>query len=252
MHISEFHYSVEEILKKEIEGNYPHQWDEDHITRQILRQFRNQFHSINLFGFKHETKIAWEVYKLVGSLETNAGDIGLLVNVYLKNGTVVTGVAFIEAKKRKLNTVRFDELRQKQLRRINRFSPSARLLLYDYEDITQFPLNQSHFIDPDEFRYYNLVFNNTYAVTLPMNLALANFSNNTNLYHLSVPFSYQLIFRYFHGLDLDYSKKAIDSITQFPSSQKLPRYLMTISVGIGTNIPEIVSNLFRDFYSILE
>lgn len=252
MYINDFHYSMEEIFKSEIEGNFPYQWDEDHITRQILRSFRKNFRRISLFGFKHEIKINWEIYKFTGVAETIAGDIGLLVNVHLKSGNVIEGVAFIEAKKRKKDTIRFDALNKNQLKRLNRFSPFSRLLLYDYEDITQFPLNQSYLRSYKDFRYYNFRIENTFAVTIPINLVIANYSNNTNLYHLSLPFSYQLIYRYFHGLDLDYSRNAIDLFNTFPKSQGLPRYLMKISVGIGTDILETESTMLHDFYTSLE
>ena len=58
-------------------GNYPGEWDEDHITFSLMREMRTlfDFRRIKYKGF--EKIVHWQSYKNKGRTETLFGDISL-------------------------------------------------------------------------------------------------------------------------------------------------------------------------------
>lgn len=230
MHIIEFCSEVEKIIANQVKGNYPVDWDEDFITRSILREFRNSFSYVEVDGLKNTITMAWSAYKLPRPPETKFGDVAILINIRYQDGDDIEGVGFLEAKKRDKDKITFSALKIPQLKRINKNAPHSMLLLYDYEDITKFA---NEIIPNKDFYWFYYAWTPyTYSVVVPSDIFLLTKQKNTTLYKYSLPFSYQLCFRYFSGLDLEFQEKAIE-IAKGYNEKMGANYLLVISIAHG-------------------
>jgi hypothetical protein len=250
--LDEFYLSVERILQNQIKENFPYQWDEDFITLKIIKDFRNSFNQIELSGFRNVLRINWEVYKFTGKSEQAFGDIALLVTLKNRGEEDLTGVAYLEAKKRTKNTTRFDSIKIPQLKRIQKNAPRSMMLLYDYDAITQFCVHKDDTV-PLGVDYYNengwLPY--THSVVVPIDLSLSLGKKNSSLYKYSTPFSYQLCFRYFHGFDLEYNEDNVRMTQKFSTTQVYPKYIMTLNIakdGLESDFQQVN----RNFYSVID
>jgi len=66
---------VEMILRNQVKDNFPTDWDEDFITRSILKEFREKLKSVRIHGLRNRMKIEWSTFKLQGIPERKFGDI---------------------------------------------------------------------------------------------------------------------------------------------------------------------------------
>jgi hypothetical protein len=231
-----------------VKENYRADWDEDFITRSILKGIRQQLHFTKVVGFKDRVRVEWIPYKLSGKAENKFGDIAILVKISYRDGDEIEGVAFLEAKKRKPGNEKFEALKFEQLKRIRRYAPSLMALLYDYNDITQF----TDFDPNADERYWGWYYKPcTYAVVVPSNIVIHMKKRDTTLYKFSLPFSYQLIFRYFNGLDLEFGKAPIEIAKGYRIDKGLPTYLVAVSITYGKAEPEPV-NFNRELFSKIE
>jgi hypothetical protein len=221
MNISGLIKKIEKTITEKVHENYPHDWDENIITREIVREFRNNYKRIDLIDRKSaKTIIEWSAYKQTGKVENFLGDIGILIKVHLKNGISLEGIALIEAKRRYEDAGHFNAMDMDQIERILNNAPHSMVLLYDYQ-----PIDHNHMILP--WVHYR----NTYAVTLPSYIVDQTKDNTVKLYDFSIPFSYQLCMRYFNGLDLDFSKENIDKVKGF--ADKKPKFVLKINITQG-------------------
>jgi hypothetical protein len=225
---------LEETIDNSIKSVSGHEWDEDFITLDLLRNLRRSLTGIQLEGKDCRKNINWQSYKLKGTHETNFGDIALVVNISYKDGTNINGAAFLEAKKRDWRKTTFGAMRVKQARKILKNAPRAHYLLYDYEDITNF-LNTS--IHLDEMRNYysieDLPFSltpRTRVVCVPLNLADSSSIKDTLLYRHGTPLSFMLAYRYFQGLDLEFDEASKQVATGFLKKFSLPKYVVKIDI----------------------
>jgi hypothetical protein len=229
---------IEKTITEKVYGNYPYNWDEDFITEEIIRDFRNNYKRIELVDKNYtRTIIEWSGYKLRGNPENFFGDIGILVRLHSKDGMVIEGIAFLEAKKRYENSACFDAIKMDQIERILNNTPRSMVLLYAYR-----PIVCNNIILPGEF------FPNTYAVALPSYIIMQTNNNTEKLYDFSIPFSYQLCTRYFNGFDLDFSKENIAIVKGF--ANKKPKFVLTINIAQGyeqNSGEELVVN--NDYYT---
>ncbi len=102
---------------------------------------RKTFYSLELEGYKSPLRIEWEIYKTKGSIETKLGDILVIVNYQGKESNIM-GVSSLEAKR--LYKKDFEAINFEQLKKIIGKFPFSKLLLYDYENISDFQLSSFH------------------------------------------------------------------------------------------------------------
>ena len=231
----EFTCQIENVIRNSINSVSGHEWDEDFITLNLLRDIRKELSGLRLFGRDSRGRINWEVYKLKGTFENNYGDIALVVNINYKDGTSINGAAFLEAKKRDWRKTTFGAMKITQAKRIIKNAPRSQYLLYDYEDITNF-LNGSMYLEEITPYYYRRKIPVpfapvTRAVCVPLNLAVATASKDTILYRYGVPLSQVLSNRYFQGLDLEFDDQAKKIATGFLTKFGLPKHVVKVDIS---------------------
>ena len=245
----QFLIGVESILENEVKRSYPRYWDENTITLNILRAFETLLHNVNLVDISPQVlKIKWQAFKLGGNPHYTFGDVALLVNIRYQDKDAIEGVAFIEAKKKEPKHTIFKKMKMQQLRKISRHAPSATVLLYDYNDITDFAAMN---LLPVSLQKINGLFWKpcTYAVSVPMKTVLVSKKNDTSLYKFSLPFSYQLLFRYFQSFDLDFRQRPIQIAKGFVASQfGAPKYLVVAALGFGEAEPTEEISFNRELF----
>ena len=133
---------LEELFGHCVQSNHPYGWHEDHVTEDLLRGLRERFQDITVTGFPDPLSVHWSAYKHRGAPEEpKYGDISVLVHTTARDGHSLTGVALLEAKKRKERSSKFDQIRIDQLKKIHGNAPHSMLLLYDYEKISSHPVD---------------------------------------------------------------------------------------------------------------
>jgi hypothetical protein len=217
-------------------SSYPHEWEENHISFQLMKRLRETF-SYRILSFNSWSKIVdWQSFKLRGKRETNYGDIALLLNIQFSSGEVLKGVANIEAK-RIYDTGNFKEINLDQSERILANLPYSHLLLYYFErNIVplKFP-NDSNW--------------ETHMLISPLNTANQLLkqikTENWKVERVSLPFSMFLTSRVFWGHDLDYRADVIQDIEQGIGEYSKADYLGVVNVyyegqkPVAVNLSEI-------------
>lgn len=241
INIQRFYAKLEQMLRREVKDSFPHDWHEDYITRRILSEYRKQFSCVEMIDvFSAPIKIESSSYKLSGKNETNFGDIAFIVRIHYPDKNL-EGVAFIEAKKKHGIRCSFDAIRPEQFKTITTNAPHSLLLLYDHQPIHQyFPfLSESNFF---------LLEQSTHTAVIPINLVTSIHEKNNNLYRFSIPLSYQILFRYFRGLDLEFDKRALNIAKGYDRQVGTPKHLIVVSVSYGevgeADFREVNSNVF--------
>lgn len=241
---------IERIIWTQVRGSFPYDWDEDVITRNILKQFRNKFAHIRIDWHANVIRIECEAYKFTGKTETKHGDIGVLLKIHYRDGDCIEGAAFLEAKRKYRKSMSFEALDFSQLKRIFDNTPNSRLLLYDYDAITDFAKNIIH---EKAHRYgYAQWVPYTHCVATPASIVLTTKRNNMSLYKFSLPFSYQLCFRYFQGFDLDFGEDAIKIVKGYLAQKGIPNYLLAFSIAYDKIEPSEITFNREQFSEIAE
>jgi hypothetical protein len=262
MHYFEFLSTVEEILREVIRRCYPASWAEDHITYGLTDELARKLTSTQIRGLDRPFKTVWDARKLRGSSEQTLGDLAVVVRLRSWSGEEINGVGLLEAKRRDDHKAAFGSIRKRQLKTILLNAPSARLLLYDYSQITEFGDNLAssgvwHTL-PDEpwlpaYRgVYPAVTPYSHSVTVPIGVALSTSDVTTGLYKYSLPFSVQLCGRYLRGLDLEYRDPAISKVEKFVNRSGGPRYLLLVGVSTGDGEAVLPDWLNENIYGPLQ
>lgn len=230
----EFTGRLENVIRHSISGVSGHEWDEDFITLNLLRDLRNELSGSRFIGRDKKSGIKWQIYKLKGTFENDFGDIALVVNINYQDGTSINGAAFLEAKKRDWRKTTFGAMKLLQAKKILKNAPRSQYLLYDYEEITSF-LNGSLYLEELSYYYHHrgghVPFAPvTRAVCVPLNLAVATASKDTLLYRHGVPFSQMLSNRYFQGLDLEFDDTSKKVATGFLTRFGLSKFVVKIDI----------------------
>jgi hypothetical protein len=260
MDIADFISAVELLIKEQTIRLFPADWDEDTLTRNILIEFRKRFSNKVIRDYKEDFKLSINTFKLSGKvMETNYGDIAFIVKRVYKDGDQLEGVGFLEAKRRYKKNNIFTAYKTPQLEKINTNSPQSRLLLYDYSPITEFApvFYEPTYYDYNHYQYHHNILKSlptTYAVTTPINVALALNKKDTTLYKISLPFSYQIAFRYFYSLDLDFNKDILSLVKGYPNEKLgLPTYTVFITVSPANHSSDAIQLDFNnELYQPLE
>lgn len=246
MHVCDFLFSIENTIKEEVGYNFPRNWDEDFITRSLLKSLRKKFNTrtqIYLdepcsfcliampFPLRHVWHITleWDAYKMSGSDENKFGDIAILVVIKYPDGDKVEGVAFLEAKRIYESSHNFEAIDFKQLKRISKHAPKASVLLYDFNSIL-YDFNPICLCRP----YWRIW--HTYAVTAPIDLVIATRKRDMSLYKFSIPFSVRLI-KHLLGFCLEHADEPIRIAKGYQEKYGTPLYLLVARVGIGVEPP---------------
>lgn len=245
----DFFSETETIISQNIRKASSGHWREDTITDWILSGFEQTFASLEIIDYPVGMKTSWSAFKCTGKFEKKFGDIAILVNLsYPDTKNNLQGIAFVEAKKRGRGNGRFIEMREPQESAILWNAPSAHYLLYDYKEIDVF--------SEMYLQYPRWLFSSASMVTLgaalPMKLVNHLARRDISLYRFCIPFSAQLHFRYFRGLDLEFEKSKINSAIGFADRQfeEGPKYLLSISIAHGeSELTHIEVN--TDYYSRL-
>jgi hypothetical protein len=224
---------IEKLVKECVPGSHPKNWEERHITESLLRGLCNGLNDLPVSGFRQDFIVQWEAFRGKSGDSAQNGDIALLVRIANRDGGVLEGAAFMDAKIKTDRKRTFEEFRLPDFKRILRNSPSAQVLLYDYEDITSYTSNRSVMFPPLEYSPWRggvPITPCTYAVLAPAGLVVQRHINDTDLYKFSLPLSYQLIYRYCHGFDLDFSEQSLAAARGFPTRKGISAYLLCLSV----------------------
>lgn len=213
---------IEDIFSEICIRSHPYEWDENHITFQLMKELRELF-SKKVISFNSWSKIVdWRSFKNRGKQETNYGDIALIVNVQFTSGETLKGVVSIEAK-RDSNSGSFDAVDKPQLERILNNLPYSHLLLYTHK---QQELQQKF---PDEATW------KSHMWVSPINTARQIFNQTTatdnwKVLRTSFPLTMFLTSRIFWGLDLDFRDEVYNDIISGENKIINPSFLGIVNV----------------------
>jgi hypothetical protein len=224
---------IERRIKDCVPGSHPRNWDVTFITEALARSFQTGLQGVMVTGFRSNFTITWSAYRQKGKPEAATSDLSLLVRIGRKDGTSHEGAAFIETKVKQDHKRTFDSFKLPELKKLFRSSPFSQVLFFDYEDITSYSSNRSVLFPALEYSPWRggiPVTPCTYAVVVPANTVVSRHVNDTSIYDFSVPFSYQLIYRYFHGFDLDLTEQAVQAAKGQPTRKGFSRYLLCLTL----------------------
>jgi len=221
---------IEKVLGESITESFAHDEPEDVITFSLVRQLQNILADRSIAGIQEFYKIHCETAKLKGKAEELHGDIAFVVRQKKIDGSVITGVGFLEAKIRNQQTGRFDAFKLNQIKRQLSRSPLLFVLPYDYESpSTAYP---SMAIPYSSFcrECNDLDFKFSRACAIPAEIVLRHRRLDTSLYRFSLPIGYQIALRFLRGFDLHYAPLTGDRIETF--LENLPaRYVLDVTIG---------------------
>ena len=233
--------NIERTISDICRASYPFEWDEDHISYQLMKELRSIF-SNRTVNFQNWSKIVnWQSYKNKGKTETNFGDISLLVNVQFSSGELMKGTAFLEAK-RSYQSDNFEAITQTQIERLKTNAPYSQLLLYNHKEQTL----QLKF--PDELTWRSHFWVSPINTASELNQQIAQ-SANWKLLRTSFPFTSFLTSRIFWGFDLDYRKDIYDALESGISELLQTNYLGVINVYYDHQQP-IINDLGENWEEI--
>jgi hypothetical protein len=256
---------LENIFRQQILDSYPSDWSEDYITRKIFFEYRKLFRDIQINGLSSlPIKINSVAYKFTGEPETKFGDIGFLIRITHPGSPCFQGVTSLEAKKIHKNKRKFEEIKGRQLNTISSNVKYPMLLLYDNQSIQKF----------HDYSFFPSTTKQNHAVVVPIDIiesiirdkdpdylgqdkAVKKLPIDANsIYKFSIPFAYQILFRYFRGLDLDFNQDLIQHIKGYQSEdlpniqeRSLPQYLLVLSVSYGDSDSSIEFDINRNIFS---
>jgi hypothetical protein len=243
--------AVENILSKNITVGFGNDHVEDTITENILTGLRILLKSKQLAGLSDILTITCEAYKYRGPLENSYGDIGIILNIYYADNNSLSGVGFLEAKKRDKQKGDYTAFNIAQADRIYTNAPNSYLLLYDYNPVQAECSNVN--IPYRQFCSvcYRSLNENTHAVVVPMNLVLTRESVGKETYRFALPFSYQLCFRYLLGFDLNFVSHPSVSLREYMIEHRT-KHIMEITVIHGDRRVDTSPTVNNNIYEPLE
>lgn len=225
---------LESIVQTNVRDNYPAVWDRDSITQALFSDLKHLLHDKAIHTPGNTIHSFWHLHRLKEESDTHFGHCAILMQITYHDGQTVTGAAFLETAEKDGGKNTFSHVAKNHYRKMLAVAPHAQLLLYDYDTITgmAFPSTAESVIGSHPHTW-NTWIPYTHAVMVPAGLALSLDAKTTALYKGSLPFSYQLCYRYLHGLDLDYSRAALEIAGGIKSDRGNPKFLILISVSHG-------------------
>ena len=247
MHYAEFAYQVEGWLVSAIRSCYPASWDENQITSSIAAKFAASAGSASLDGLDRPFKLVWDARTLGLPDPLALGDIAVLVHLTTWAGETLEGVGFLEAKRRDQSANTFSSAKTRQLKKIVRKAPSARLLLYDYDNVSTCMDNWVAATADHSYRR-GLAPPYTHCVSLPATTAFNQRRYTTELHKFGVPLSFQLVARYLRGFDLELDSTIVEAAKGNNGTDGGARTLILVGVSTGEAdpaLPEVNSDRYE-------
>jgi hypothetical protein len=238
MHYAEFAYRLETWLVSAIRSCYPSSWDENQITLSIADKFTGCAETVSLDGLDRPFKLVWDARTLQRPDDTLIGDIAVLVNLTTWAGETLEGVGFLQAKRRDQSANTFSSAKTRQLRKIVRKAPSARLLLYDYDNVSACMDNWVAAI-ADYSYHRGLAPSYTHCVSVPAATAFRRGCYTTELHKFGVPLAFQLVARYFRGFDLELAEELVEATKGNIDADVAARTLIMVGVSTGEGDPAL-------------
>ncbi len=232
---NDFVGAVESRIRDAVRTNSPRSWQENQISYDLATGIRAALNGAWIDGMDRPFRVECDVFKVTGKVETQHGDLAVLVEFNTWAGEKLVGVGFLEAKKRARKSGEYDGVDVAQLKRISKNTPYAQLLLYSFEDITDFGDNLRA-LAPGRWTHAPLYSGSScQAAVLPLNTALALKSKTTSLHKFAIPLSLQLCGRFLRGLDLHYDDDVINAVIGYAQNNfgAPPTYVVTIGVANG-------------------
>ncbi len=224
---------IERIVTDRVRGSHPSGWSEGAVVAGLLSSLAAGLDNTPVTGFRQACTVRLSAFRQKGTSEPAGADLSLLAHICHRDGSSLRGVAFIETKLKRDRKRTFDSFRLPELKKMFRASPFSQVLLLDYEDITSYSSNRSVQFPPLEYSPWRggvPVTPCTYAVMIPANLVIAQHLNDTSIYGFSVPLSFQLVYRYVHGFDLDLSEQAVLAARGQPTKNGVSKFLLCLTV----------------------
>lgn len=227
-------FEIESFVYKHVKENFPSHWSKDHITRGLFSEIKKSLHGRIIYTGGGTLRTFWHLHRIKDGIEDICADMGIVVRLSFHDGQTATGVAIFDIAEKDAGKNSFSSLNKSKYKKILHLAPHAQLLLYDYDAITgmALPVSAESVIGSYPHSWNNwMPF--THAVTLPACAALALDAKTTSLYKISLPLSYQILYRYLYGIDLDFSPLAIETASGIRNDRGNPAFLILISVAHG-------------------
>ena len=244
---------IEDVAYQSITGNYPDYWENDIISLSLIRGMITLINQKKIRVPGNVLQSHWSPYILNNDIEKRIGDIAFLIKTTFHDGHTTEGVAVLETalKDKAKNT--FSSIKKDQTRKLNNTFPHSQVLLCDYDHITgmAFPTVPESIIGNYPHSWNSWV-PFTQAAVIQSGLCYELGIKTTGLYKACLPFSYQLSYRYLYGVDLDFSKNALDIARGIKTTKGCIKYLICVSVAHGDSEPQKHFDFNREIYSKLE
>lgn len=219
-----------------LENTSPTEWDENHISFQLVRSLRDsleQTGEVRSHKDDSPTFIKAEAYKISGEIEQEHGDIAIVVN-YAERG--VTGLGFYEAK-REDGTGRYPAFKKRQLQRLMSATPRLSVLFYEQSprsviDDDYAPLNFE-----DIYAYYRGEMHFRRSASSRVRVLGANLLSRyseppSQVMQFAQTFGHHFVTRYLSGRDLDYSREPAAALEKWlKGTKRTPPLIVGVSLA---------------------
>ncbi len=251
----------EEKINDVLTTNFPRYWRENSLSENILKALLDPSNSLSRNNLTPSIKIRWDAYKFEGKIEQQHGDIAVIVVREVKGSKPLTGVGFLEAKKRIRGKSNYSSIKTTQLERILKNTPRAYVLLYDYEvKIVKVPLFEPT-LHLGEVLHHLVKLSKTSSIdkrgsldedwqtrafAVPANLVLALNTKKSHLVEYGLPLSYVLCFRFFQGYDLDFDNEIVQKVRYRTQEFEDINYILVVAIGevADDQIPQPAAEMF--------
>ncbi|MDS3859205.1 hypothetical protein RIF25_00150 [Thermosynechococcaceae cyanobacterium BACA0444] len=200
---------VENVISSSVHSCNPRAWNEDHISYTWLQGITQNFRDVTITDIPSCFSMAWDAYKADGVLEEDHGDIAILIRLTFPKQKSLTGVAFLEAKRR-YTSGGYTKLNWKQLEYQSSKVSNHQILLYDNQPTDACVIN----LLKQGFCHlcFSIPYQSTQAIVVPTPHVLALRSRAKKINSLGLPLAYKICCRYLQGLDLDFSSQLVSDV----------------------------------------
>jgi len=204
MHYKEYVKAVEDCIDSAVSSVSLASWQEDHLSYLICDALQARLKSAEIEGLSTFVRVQWDAFKQRGPVETQHGDIAVLVRYDAPNRKEpLSGVGFLEAKAAYLESGSYEALDWSQLERICKEAQYSMLLLYNHQRVRGYGDNvafQQFSAGEESVDYARLT---SHACVLQTLTAIRVQKADKSLHGHALPLSHQLCNRYLRFMDLD-------------------------------------------------
>jgi hypothetical protein len=227
-------------------------WKEDAVTISLLRKARLFLSQLVVADPADRISIATQLFKADGPLEEMYGDAAVLVRIEYRDGYVLDGVAFYEAKVRDWSSQRLPAAKKPQLRRMYSRLKSGQLLIFDRARVVLEMtgiLQTPWWWGADDYPTAMPTAPVTQAIAVPLGPVIKAPRLDSSVYRFGVPWSSQVVLRNLQGFDLDHDERIVEAAAGYADKKSAPRHLLSVSVRRGPGeptLPPINEEVFRE------